>query len=86
MATADPKAATVAPKPATQPAAQTAEPEVTADTQEDAPQVERVNMAGLVLEKVMHADGECETTVLKQPMIAAELVRATRSSQRSRGH
>jgi hypothetical protein len=48
--------------------------------------VEILNMAGLVLRKTVHPDGECETETLKEPMIAPELVRATRASQRQRGH
>jgi hypothetical protein len=48
--------------------------------------VERVNIAGLVLEKTVYADGMCETEVLQEPMIAPELVRSTRASQRARGH
>lgn len=80
MATTDPKAATVAAKATTAPAV---EPD---ETEEEGPQVERINMAGLVLEKTVYPDGECETVVVQQPMIAPELVRATRSLQRSRGH
>jgi hypothetical protein len=48
--------------------------------------VERVNIAGLVLEKTVYPDGVCETEVINQPMIAPELVRSTRASQRARGH
>jgi hypothetical protein len=80
MATTDPKAATVAAKATAAPAV---EPD---ETEEEGPQVERINMAGLVLEKTVYPDGECETVVVQQPMIAPELVRATRSLQRSRGH
>lgn len=80
MATTDPKAATVAAKATAAPAV---EPD---ETEEEGPQVERINMAGLVLEKTVYPDGECETVVVKQPMIAPELVRATRSLQRARGH
>ena len=58
-------------------------PEVNA---EPAPTVETVNMTGLVLERTVHPSGECETKVLKEPMIAEELVRATRASQRRYGH
>jgi hypothetical protein len=50
------------------------------------PHVERVNIAGLVLEKTVFDSGECQTEVLSQPMIAPELIRATRSVQRQRGH
>ena len=53
--------------------------------EEAAPQVERVNMSGLVLEKTRYPDGECETEVLREPMIAPELVRATRKLQQARG-
>jgi hypothetical protein len=78
MATVDPKAA--APKPAPP-----AEPEAI-EEQEDAPMVERVNMSGLVLEKTVYPDGECQTEILKEPMIPQEMVRATRALQRRRGH
>lgn len=84
MATTDPKPATVAAKPAAAPAPQQPAPEVEPDI--DAPEVERVNIAGLVLEKTVYSDGECETQVLREPMIDPELVRSTRASQRSRGH
>lgn len=77
MPTADPKPATVAAKPVSTPQV---EPE------EDAPQVEHVNIAGLVLNKTVYPDGECETQVLREPMIEPELVRSTRASQRARGH
>ena len=62
-----------------------AAPEETAP-EEAAPQVEHVNMSGLVLEKTQYPDGECETKVLKEPMIASELVRATRKLQQARGY
>ena len=76
----------VAPPP-TPPAESVTEatPEKTAP-EETAPQVEHVNMSGLVLEKTQYPDGECETKVLKEPMIAAELVRATRKLQQARGY
>jgi hypothetical protein len=82
---ADPKAPTpktlvTAPSPAV-----TSEPEP--EKQESAgPIVERVNMSGLVIEKTLYPDGECETEVLAQPEIDAALVKATRASQRARGH
>jgi hypothetical protein len=60
-------------------------PEETA-LEETAPQVEYVNMSGLVLKKTQYSDGECETKVLKEPMIAPELVRATRKLQQARGY
>lgn len=49
------------------------------------PVVEYVNMSGLVLEKTVHPDGECDTHVVRQPMIAEELVRETRAAQRQQG-
>jgi len=85
-----PAAPTVTRKPAEQPPATEppseqppAEEEQEAEAQ---PFVERVNMAGLVLEKTVHPDGECETRTLQEPTIAPELIRATRASQRRRGH
>lgn len=48
--------------------------------------IERVNMAGLVLEKTAYPDGECKTRVISQPMIAPELIRATTAAQRAAGH
>lgn len=75
---AAPAAKVAAPKPVTE--------EVEAVTEEPAPVVERVNMAGLVLEKTLHPDGECETEVLSEPEIDPALIRATRASQRARGH
>lgn len=86
MSTAAPKPAAATPKPSAQPAVQPDESDPTIEPDEQGPQVERVNMAGLILEKTLHEDGECETRVIKEPMIAAELVRATRASQRERGH
>jgi hypothetical protein len=81
MATVDPKAPARAPAPAPKPA-----PVAEVETEEPAPEVERVNIAGLVLEKTVYPDGMCETEVLQEPMIAPELVRSTRASQRARGH
>lgn len=81
----------VAPPPApptesvTETTPEEAAPEETAP-EEVAPQVERVNMSGLVLEKTQHPDGKCKTEVLKEPMIAPELVRATRKLQQARGY
>lgn len=86
MSTAVPKPAVTTPKPSDSPAVQPDESNAAPEPDEQAPQVERVNMAGLILEKTLHDDGECETRVIKEPMIAAELVRATRASQRERGH
>lgn len=86
MAPVDPKAPARTPAPAPKPA-----PAVEAEVEEieevaPAAVVERVNIAGLVLEKTVHPDGFCYTEVLKEPTIAPELVRATRSLQRARGH
>ncbi len=81
MATVDPKAPARAPAPAPKPA-----PVAEVEAEEPAPAVERVNIAGLVLEKTVYPDGVCETEVINQPMIPAELVRSTRASQRARGH
>jgi hypothetical protein len=50
------------------------------------PVVERVNIAGLVLEKTLYPDGECEVNTLDEPQIDPSLIRATRASQRRRGH
>jgi hypothetical protein len=92
MATVDPKAPARAPAPAPKPApvaeVETEEfaPVAEVETEEPAPEVERVNIAGLVLEKTVYPDGMCETEVLQEPMIAPELVRSTRASQRARGH
>ncbi len=86
MAPVDTKAPARPPAPAPKPAPVA---EVEAEEVEEltpAPVVERVNIAGLVLEKTVYPDGLCETEVLKEPMIAPELVRATRSLQRARGH
>ena len=80
----------VTPPPAKPPVAPPPAPpaESVAETapEEAAPQVEHVNMSGLVLEKTQYPDGECETKVLKEPMIASELVRATRKLQQARGY
>jgi hypothetical protein len=59
---------------------------ITNDDAETAPMVETVNISGLVMEKTVAPDGECETRVIRQPMIAAEQIRATKASQRDRGH
>ena len=82
MAPVDPKAPARAPAPAPKPAPVAEEVEEVSP----APVVEQVNIAGLILEKTVYPDGLCETEVLKEPMIAPELVRATRSLQRARGH
>lgn len=81
MATADPKAATITAKPAVQ----APEPE-TEELDKVLPEVERVNIGGLELEKTLFLDGQCKTKLIREPMIAAELVRATSASQRNRGH
>jgi hypothetical protein len=83
MAPVDPKAPARAPAPAPKPA-----PAVETETEEVSPTpvVEQVNIAGLILEKTVYPDGLCETEVLNEPIIAPELVRATRSLQRARGH
>ena len=49
------------------------------------PQVEVVNMGGLVMEKTLHADGDCEVQVLREPLIDAELIRATKAHHRMQG-
>lgn len=49
------------------------------------PQVEVVNMGGLVMEKTLHADGDCDVQVLREPLIDAELIRATKAHQRMQG-
>lgn len=91
----NPTAQAVAAPPAKPPVAPPPAPPVESVTEttpeettpeEAAPQVERVNMSGLVLEKTQYPDGECETKVLKEPMIAPELVRATRKLQQARGY
>jgi hypothetical protein len=76
MATVDPKAAAQKPAPP-------AEPEA---IEEQGPIVEHVNMSGLVLEKTVYPNGECQTEILKEPMIPQEVIRATRALQRRRGH
>jgi hypothetical protein len=86
MATPDPKATVAAPvKPPVAPAPPV-EPDDELDDAEAAPMVETVNISGLVMEKTVAPDGECETRVIRQPMIAAEQIRATKDSQRKRGH
>lgn len=50
------------------------------------PETEIVNIAGLVLEKTVHPNGDCQTEVIREPMISAEDIRATRAIQRRRGH
>lgn len=84
-APASPEAPARTPMPQQPPAAKEA-PEVEAPEAEAGPVVERVNIAGLVLEKTMYSDGECETEVLREPEIDPQLVRATRTNQRRRGH
>jgi hypothetical protein len=86
MPTPDPKATVAAPaKPPAAPAPPVA-PDDELDDTEAAPMVETVNISGLVMEKTVAPNGKCETRVIKQPMIAAEQIRATRTSQRERGH
>jgi hypothetical protein len=86
MATSDPKATVATPaKPPVAPAPPV-EPDDELDDAEAAPMVETVNISGLVMEKTVAPDGECETRVIRQPMIAAEQIRATKASQRERGH
>lgn len=80
MAPTDPKAS--APKPV---AAATAKPAV-AEPEAPEYEVERINMAGLVIEKTVHPDGVCETEVISELEIDPALVKATRSLQRARGH
>lgn len=80
MAPTDPKA------PASKPVAAPAKPAVAEAEPVLEYEVERVNMAGLVLEKTSYPDGTCETEVVSEPAIDPALVRATRASQRSRGH
>lgn len=53
---------------------------------DEAPIVEVVNMGGLVLEKTAYPDGDCDAKILREPTIAPELIRATRTQQRARGH
>ena len=84
--TAQAVAAPPAKPPVAPPPAPPAESVTEATPEEAAPQVEHVNMSGLVLEKTQYPDGECKTKVLKEPMIAAELVRATRKLQQARGY
>lgn len=83
MATPDPKAVAAPTKP---PVAPSPAPRIEAESEDVAPQIERVNMSGLVIEKIAYPDGECETKVLKEPTISTELVRSTRALQRARGH
>jgi hypothetical protein len=78
-------AASQSPKPAAASVPVPPEPDQEPE-QEPEPVVETINMAGLVLQKTTRPDGECETEVLKEPMIASELIRATRASQKRRGH
>lgn len=85
MAPADPKIA-AKPAPAAQAPQPQPEPEMELTPDEIGPQIERVNMAGLVLEKTVFSDGMCKTEVLREPEIDPSLVRATRNSQRARGH
>ena len=84
--TAQAVAAPPAKPPVAPPPAPPAESVTEAAPEETAPQVEHVNMSGLVMEKTQYPDGECETKVLREPMIAAELVRATRKLQQARGY
>ncbi len=86
MPTPDPKATVATPtQPPVAPAPPVA-PDDELDDVEAAPMVETVNISGLVMEKTVAPDGECETRVIRQPMIAAEQIRATKASQRERGH
>lgn len=78
---------------ATAPAPKTpapARPPVVEEAQEaessERPTFERVNIAGLVLDKTLYSDGECEVTLVDEPQIDPSLIRATRASQRRRGH
>jgi len=56
-----------------------------APANESGPVAETVSMGGLVIEKTVDDDGTCRTSVLKQPMIDRELIRATKASQRQAG-
>ena len=88
MATPTPKPTAAPTAPAAAPAPTQSPAVMEADSEEAVvvgPVVEHVNMSGLVLEKTVHPDGECETTVIRQPMIAEELVRETRAAQRQQG-
>jgi hypothetical protein len=86
MPTPDPKATAATPaKPPAAPAPPVAPDDELVEA-EAAPMVETVNISGLVMEKTVALDGECETRVIRQPMIAAEQIRATKASQRERGH
>jgi hypothetical protein len=49
------------------------------------PQVEVVNIAGLVMEKTAYPDGDCDVQVLSEPFIDGELIRATKAHQREMG-
>jgi hypothetical protein len=49
------------------------------------PQVEVVNMGGLVMEKTAYPDGDSDVQVLKEPFIDGELIRATKAHQRMQG-
>lgn len=89
-----------APAPKTQPAAapRVAAPRVAEEVHEveekpievheveEKPIFERVNIAGLVLDKTLYPDGEYEVTLVDEPRIDPSLIRATRTSQRRRGH
>lgn len=81
MPTTDQKPAAPSPKPAAAP-----EPAESQESEEAAPQVERVTMGALVLEKTVYPDGECVTKTLREPQIEKSLVDATRSAQRKLGH
>jgi hypothetical protein len=52
---------------------------------EDEPIREVVDIAGLVMEKTIHSDGECETRVLRQPLISDEEIKQTRAAQKQEG-
>jgi hypothetical protein len=81
MATVANSTATKSPAPAPEQASVGEQEQSSAE----APVVEQVAMGGLVLQKTIYPDGECETTVLREPAIAPELIRATRAGQRARG-
>jgi hypothetical protein len=87
MATTDPKTAAVKPAPpAPAPVVEDEADEAPEPAPAPKPVVETVSFAGIVLEKTVHPDGECETEVLREPSIDPLLVQATRAQQRSRGH
>jgi hypothetical protein len=84
-APAKPAATQAPPAPPAKPATENEQEFDDEPEPEDEPIREVVDIAGLVMEKTIHSDGECETRVLKQPLISDEEIKQTRAAQGQQG-